>query len=156
MPRQRKPLNPAWLLVILIPAMLAFAAYQFLNSEDVYSSYTKTYRITGWEAVSLVPHFWVLVWVGVILCFILLFLAYLNETGTWIGKNWKGDTGFTIILSILAILALILPWLRADKADGGATLPQQKSQLYERNPGISVDPYRNSIAYPADGVFPKG
>jgi hypothetical protein len=156
MTTKSKKINPAWLLLPVILAMLIYAANRFLNTSSTYSSYTKTYTITGWEAVALVPHFWLLVWVGIILCLLFLLLAYVNETGAWFGKNWRGELGLSILFVALAITVLCLPWLRGTeaKSDGGATLPKKSS--YERNSHLPVDTYRSGFTYLTDGILPKG
>lgn len=160
MAREFKKLSPAWILLPIIIMMLGYSANRFLNTESTYSSYTKTYTISGWDAVALVPHFWLIVWIGVILSVFLFITAALNETGAWIGKKWRGEMGVTILLCIMALLVLVLPWLRGmeAKVDGGATLPQN-SQLYE-SPGhsskVSMAPHWSSITLSTDGVLSQG
>lgn len=132
----RKSINPAWLLIPAVMGIFIFAAFQWLSTSDSYTDPSGvTHSITGLEVVhSMHPAFFTWVWTGLIGTFIFGTLAYLNETGAWIGKYLKGDMGITILFIFMALACLIAPWIPAftAKVDGGQfTQPETKtSSLY--------------------------
>lgn len=157
MSTERKKLNPAWLLALLLPAMLIFAAFQFLNGTQDFTTAGKTYSITGWQAVATVPHFWLLVWVGILIGFLILFIVYLDASGSWFARRWKPSNIRLVVLCALAILSMIIPWLRAGSiaVEGGIFAP--KTQLYvpKTTTDIPVAAHWNSCSHNSDDLLSK-
>lgn len=157
---KRKPIEPAWLLVPLLIIIFVFSAMTWLSTSDTYSSYTKTYTITGWEVLRLIhPSFWTWIWIGFGGMLVFGTLAYLNESGAWIGRHLKGHTSMTITFVILSLLSLIVPWIPAldAKANGGADLAP-KSTVYENHygtPGSVVYEYVYCSSWSTNGILLK-
>lgn len=148
---RRKHLEPAWLLVVIIPAILIFAAYQWLTTSDS----LKVGDVTGKEVLeSMTTSFWVWVWLGIFGSIIFFALAYLNETGVWIGKHLKGYTGITIIFVVLALACVIGPWIKVMQAKVDNDFNKPKTQTYESSNTNSLPGNLYTIYSCADGILP--
>lgn len=158
----RKPIEPAWLLVPGIMTIFIFSAITWLSTSDSYVGPNGTYTITGWEVLRLMyPSFFVRIWLGFLGVAIFSTLAYVNETGAWIGKYLRGNTAITILFVILALACLITPWLPAFtvKVDGGQfskPKTQLQSSLYELNhQGCTLSVVSTNSSCCTDGLLFK-
>lgn len=149
-----KDISSGIILLAILVVVMIISLIVFLNTTDGYGQY----QITGKEVVKQMgTQFWVFVALGIVASVIFFILAYCNEKGTWIAKNWPGSMGLTILFCILALLSLILPWLPAleAKANGGATLPKQNTS-YENNRSYNSCSYWCCGSDAAHGISVKG
>lgn len=148
---RRKHLEPAWLLAIIIPAILIFAAYQWLTTSDS----LQTGDVTGKEALqSMTTSFLVWVWIGIFGSIIFFALAYLNETGVWIGRKLRGYLGITIVFVLLALACLLCPWIKALQAKVDNNFNKTKSQTYESFSTNNLSGNLHTIHSCTDGILP--
>ncbi len=121
-----KKFNSSWLLAILVPLFIIIGVAVFLNSKDCDTC------LTGWAVLKLEwPSFWTFVVIGIILGIVALYFAYANESGNGaVGRKLHGNTGFTVLMIILAIALMAGPWGKActDKANQGVTAPGYKTE----------------------------
>lgn len=124
-----KSFNPAWLLAIFVPVIFAVSVYVYLTSND--DCYTTAdgvkHCLTGFQTLKLEwPAFWTWAIIGGIVGLLCLVLIYFNESGSGaIGRKLNGNTGLSIALTIVALLAIAGPWGKGctDKTNGGITAP---------------------------------
>jgi hypothetical protein len=132
----RKKIELAWLLVPGIMGIFVFAAVTWLSTPDSFTDPNGvTHTITGWEVLHAEhASFFTWVWLGMAGAVIFGVLAYLNETGAWIGRYLPGSEGLTWLTVILALVCLIIPWIPAltIKTDGGQ-FSKPQSSLYEHS-----------------------
>lgn len=160
----RKPINPAWLLIPLVMGIFIFSAVTWLSTPDSYTSPDGTvYTITGWEVLDLQhSSFFVWVWIGFFGTLVFGTLAYLNETGAWIGKYLQGRMEVTVTSIILALACLIVPWIPAltAKVDGGQ-FSKPQTYLYESSPikdsrTTALPGHINTVSFSSNDLLPTG